>query len=82
MLFYVYIILSSGNNKTYVGHTDNLVRRLKEHNSGKSIYTKKYNDWSFLHTESFKTEQETIVKEKYFKSRAGRMLIKKNLFHK
>ena len=41
-MFYVYIIKSTKNGQLYLGSTGDLRRRLAEHNSGFSTYTKKY----------------------------------------
>ncbi|MCX7610218.1 MAG: GIY-YIG nuclease family protein, partial [Ignavibacterium sp.] len=51
--------------------------RLKEHNSGKSKFTKKYMPWELLYYEEFESQSEAITKEKYFKTTSGRRLIKK-----
>ena len=39
MKAYVYILKSLKNSRFYIGSTDNLNRRIDEHNSGKSTYT-------------------------------------------
>jgi len=42
-MYYVYIL--NNNNKFYIGYTENLIRRLKEHHSGrgdKLIYYEAY----------------------------------------
>jgi len=39
-MFYVYVLLSLKDGKFYIGYTEDLKRRLKEHNSGKNISTK------------------------------------------
>ncbi len=80
MKFYVYILINNLKNKTYVGYTNNLINRLKEHNSGESFYTKRFGPWEIIFTEQFKTKNEAIKKEKYFKSASGRKWIKKTLF--
>ncbi|MCX7610219.1 MAG: GIY-YIG nuclease family protein [Ignavibacterium sp.] len=54
-----------------------MIRRLKEHNSGKSKFTKKYMPWELLYYEEFESQSEAITKEKYFKTTSGRRLIKK-----
>ncbi len=58
--------------KTYVGLTNNLERRLKEHNSSKSKFTKAYIPWEIIHFEKAGTRKDARTREKYFKSAAGR----------
>ena len=63
-------------DKTYVRMTNDIERRLKEHNSGKSIYTKKYISWKLVYEEELTNRNEAREKEKYFKSASGRRRIK------
>lgn len=79
-MFYTYILLSKIADKTYTGHTDNLEKRLKEHNLGRSTFSRRYRPWKVLYKEIYNTEDKAIRREKYFKSAAGRRFIKKNLF--
>lgn len=72
MSYFVYILLNNLKTKTYVGYTNNLENRIKEHNSGESSYTRRFKPWKVVYTESFSTEQEALKKEKYYKSAAGR----------
>jgi putative endonuclease len=37
MFFYAYVLLSQKDNNYYIGYTNNLKRRLEEHNSGKNF---------------------------------------------
>ena len=76
MKYFVYILKSKNHNKTYIGYTNNLERRLKEHNSGKSIFTSKFVPWELAYKEEFAQEIEARKKEKYYKSSAGRRKIK------
>jgi len=64
----------------YVGYTDDLKRRLKEHNNGKSAYSKRYRPWLLLYQEDFDNQIDAIKREKYLKSAAGRRWMKKILF--
>jgi len=80
MNYITYILLSRIASKTYVGHTNNLKRRISEHNSGKTVFSKRYKPWTIIYTEKFLDEQSSIKREKYFKSAAGRRWMKKNLF--
>lgn len=62
--------------KTYIGITNNLERRLKEHNSGKSIFTRKYMPWKLVYNEELDDRLQARKREKYFKSSAGRRKVK------
>jgi len=77
-MFYTYVLKSIGNNKFYIGYTNNLSDRLYEHNAGKSIYTNRYKPWEVVYFEEFGNKEEAILREKYFKTHAGREWLKKN----
>ena len=78
-MYFLYILRSKEYPKTYVGITDNLDRRLTEHNAGKSAFSRRYKPWSFVHHEQFLDRLEARKKERYYKSAAGRKIIKKIL---
>ena len=80
-MHYVYILKSLRDNKTYVGYTNNLDRRLSEHNSGKNIATKHRVPLKLIFSEEFQTSKEARKRESYWKSGAGRRKLK-NLFTK
>jgi putative endonuclease len=80
-MFYTYILLSEVANKTYTGHTDNLEKRLNEHNNGKGTFSRRYKPWKIIYSEKFSYEIESIKREKYFKTAAGRRWMKKNIFN-
>jgi len=74
---FVYILKSPKFHKFYVGSTDNLERRLSEHNSGLSFYTKRFMPWHVIYKEEFVNLSDARKREKYLKSAAGRRFIKK-----
>lgn len=76
---YVYILKSINYPKTYTGSTTDLVRRIKEHNSERSLFSKRYAPWKLIYEEEFDTLEQARSREKYLKSAAGRRFIKKNV---
>lgn len=61
------------------GHCEDLEKRLKEHNAGRTKSTRPYLPYELAYFESFETEMESIKREKYFKTSAGRRYLKGKL---
>jgi putative endonuclease len=76
-MYNVYVLKSEVVNRVYIGITDNLERRLKEHNKGKTKSTRFFRPWRILFTESYSTRIEARKRELYLKSGVGREFIKK-----
>lgn len=66
-MFYVYVIQSKLNQEVYIGSTNNLKSRLKEHNEGKVFSTKKYKPWTLIYYEAYKSEELARAREKKLK---------------
>jgi putative endonuclease len=83
MPYYVYILQSQSTGKTYVGQTDDLERRVAQHNDPDfklTLYTKRNKGpWKLIHYEEFETRAEAMRREKYLKSGQGREWIRDNL---
>lgn len=78
-MWIVYVLLSEVRNIRYVGITSDLNRRLNEHNSGLSKFTKAYKPWKLVCKEEFETRLEARNREKYLKSGVGREFLNKIL---
>jgi len=78
-MFFVYILYSSGFDRYYVGMSNDIEKRLKEHNEGWSKSTRPYRPWRLVFSEGFKTRNEARVREKYLKTAAGRRWRKDNI---
>jgi len=52
--------------------TNDLKRRIYEHNLGKNKSTRPYRPWTLVYFESFETRVEARSREKYLKSGIGR----------
>jgi putative endonuclease len=75
-MYFVYVLKSINYKKSYVGHTDDLLRRITEHNNGQSKFTSKFKPWKIIYNEKFESEVDAIFREKYYKSHAGRKKLK------
>ncbi len=76
-LWIVYILKSEINGKKYSGMTQDVEKRLVEHNSGKSLYTSTLVPWKLVYKEEIHGRENARKREKYFKSGAGRRFIDK-----
>jgi putative endonuclease len=74
---YVYLLLSLKDQRSYVGSTPNIIRRLKEHEKGKCKSTKDRRPFKLLYQEEYDTLAKARVRERYLKTRNGRRELKK-----
>ena len=65
--FYVYILTNKTKTVLYTGITNNLKRRLQEHQEGKSNFTSRYNVQYLLYYERFGWINKAIAREKEIK---------------
>ena len=66
--YYTYILLNKSNKVIYVGITNSLFRRVKEHKDKKiEGFTKKYNIDKLVYYEMFYHPQNAIAREKQIK---------------
>ena len=75
-MYFVYVIRSNKYARDYVGLTECLERRVREHNSGKTKSTRFYRPWRLLFFEEYETREEARKREKYLKSGYGKKWIK------
>ncbi len=76
-MFYVYILLSEKDRNIYVGKTNNIQRRLCEHNSGQVASTRSRRPFQLLASIECHSEQEALATEKEYKKGFRREEIKK-----
>ena len=79
--FVTYLLFSEKDNKTYLGSTDDIERRVTEHNNGKTSSTKNRRPLKLIYQEEFETLMEARNREKFLKTRIGRKELK-NIFEK
>jgi putative endonuclease len=66
-MYHVYLLRSRKNESFYIGYTNNIQRRLSEHNDGTVEYTKKYKTWQLIYCESFISLNDAKIREKSLK---------------
>lgn len=76
-MYLVYILKSLSNNQYYIGCTDNITRRLNEHNKGLSKYTRNRGPWKLMYKEEFNNLGTARKREKQIKSWKKRAAIEK-----
>ncbi len=76
---YSVYVLSDESGSFYKGMTNNIVRRMKEHNRGKTQTTRKMSKLKLIYLEKYESLKEAREREKYLKTAAGRRFIKKIL---
>lgn len=78
-MYFAYVLLSLKDKKKYYGLTNNLDRRVDEHNNGRVNSTKLRRPLKLVYFETFETRVDARKREVYFKSGYGREFISKKL---
>ncbi len=76
-MWFVYILQSEKNRKYYIGCSNDLGRRLQEHNLGQNESTKNNIPYKIVHVEEYANQQEAYGREKQIKSYKGGEAFKK-----
>jgi putative endonuclease len=73
---YTYILKSLKDEGYYYGHTSDIEKRLKKHNTKKVRSTKSRVPFMLHYHEIFQTKSEAYVQEMYFKSIEGKKYLR------
>lgn len=77
--YYVYVLLSLRDRKFYIGSTNNLKRRLSEHQCGKNVSTAKRLPVELIYFEGHRSKEDALRREKYFKTTKGKTTLRQML---
>jgi putative endonuclease len=68
--YWVYIMMSLNNNSLYIGITNDIERRVKEHKEklNPDSFTSKYNCVKLVHYEDYQNVEQAIAREKQLKN--------------
>lgn len=78
-MYKVYILKSLRDNSLYTGVTEDLIERLKAHNSGTSKYSSTKRPFKIAWYCAFKNKTKALQFEKYLKQGSGFAFARKHL---
>ncbi len=73
--YVVYILYSQKLDRYYVGYTNDLDRRISEHNRKKGKYTDNGFPWEIKYVERYHEKKDAAERERFIKSRKSRVYI-------
>lgn len=74
-MFFVYILKSQVNDKTYVGSTSlEVSKRLLQHNLGSNQWTKANKPFKLVYYESYMCKTDSLMREKFYKTGIGKQI--------
>ena len=81
VMYTVYAIYNKMGKKIYIGQTEDIERRLQQHNKiidNPSLYTSRFEgQWELIYKEQYTSRQEALKREKQLKSYQGRLFLRR-----
>jgi len=78
-MHYVYVLQGASHGQMYTGCTSDLKKRISEHNSGKSPYTKPRGPYELIYYEACISSKDAYARERYLKSGMGKRYLKNRM---
>ena len=76
-MYSMYILQSLTSSRYYIGHTDEIPRRLAEHNTGMTKYTRRERPWKLMYIENYATRSAAMRRELEIKAKKSRKYIER-----
>jgi putative endonuclease len=80
-MYFVYVLESLKDRGWYIGFTEDVHRRLIDHNSGKNYSTSQRRPMRLIYYEAYMEKMDALGREKFLKSGSGHRFLKKQLVH-
>ncbi len=78
-MFYVYVLLSLKDNHFYIGFSEDIKKRLADHNAGRNTSTKPRRPLELIYYEAHLSKEDAFRREAYFKTTKGKATLKQML---
>lgn len=75
-MFYTYVLQNTKDNKLYTGFTDNLRKRLSEHNRNLVLSTKGRGPFTVIYYEACMNKFDALQREQYLKTGMGKRYLR------
>jgi len=62
-MYYVYVLSNINSKELYIGYTNDLEKRFKEHNTNKGKSTKNKGKWIIIYSESYMSKEDAKTRE-------------------
>jgi len=76
-MYFIYILYSKSYDRFYIGQTDDLDRRLIQHNAGDVKSTKAFRPWARVYNEQFDTRHDAMSREHFLKKQKNKKFYRK-----
>ncbi len=79
----VYLLQHTITKEIYIGRTDDMTRRLREHNAGSQASTRRRSGkWRLVYREQYRDKRDAVIRERHLKhhGRAKQELLKRIQF--
>ncbi len=76
---YVYVLRSLKDQLFYIGYSDDLRKRVKDHNAGKNVSTKNRRPLELIFYEAYPSKADALRRESYFKTTKGKTTVRQML---
>jgi len=76
---YTYVLRSLKDRLFYIGFSDDLRKRVKDHNAGKNVSTKNRRPLELIFYEAFSSKVDALRRETYFKTTKGKVTLRQML---
>lgn len=74
--FYTYVLYSLKDKKLYIGYTNKIQRRFKQHQDGKNVSTEGRRPFKLIYYEAHLSKEDALRREAYFKTSSGKRTLK------
>jgi len=74
--FFTYVLYSNIFKRLYIGHTNNLEKRIERHNNGYVTSSKAFRPYKLIYFEEHDSREKAVYRERTLKSLDGRKFVK------